>query len=141
MVKEKVERRIKGLIETMKKGRGYLPSEWQYAAEKDIDFMEAYNKLYDRGLTAGKYLPVKTRELIAIVLLAFRGSENGVYEHMKRALKHGTTKQEILEALETSMIPGGAPTFGTGLRALMRIEEEEKKAKSAKKVIKQSRYF
>ena len=66
--------------------------------------------------------------LIAIALLAFRGNENGVYEHIKRALKHGANKKEILEALETAVIPGGAPTFGTGLRALMRIEKEEERS-------------
>jgi alkylhydroperoxidase/carboxymuconolactone decarboxylase family protein YurZ len=57
--------------------------------------------------------------------LAFRGRESGVYEHCKRALRLGATKQELLEAIETSIIPGGTPTFGAGLRALMRIEEEE----------------
>lgn len=129
MAEEKRGNRIKDLIESMKRERGYLPPPWVYAAEKDVDFMEAYNNLYDLGLNAGKALPVKTRELIAIVLLAFRGNEASVYEHMKRALKHGATKQEILEALETSIIPGGAPTLGTGLRALLRIEEEEQKAK------------
>jgi hypothetical protein len=36
-----------------------------------------------------------------------------------------------MEAIETMIVPGGAPTFGTGLRALMRIEEDEKKQKAA----------
>jgi len=49
-----------------------------------------------------------------------------VYNHCKRALRLGATKQELLEAIETTIIPGGTPTFGTGLRALMRIEEDEK---------------
>jgi alkylhydroperoxidase/carboxymuconolactone decarboxylase family protein YurZ len=82
------------------------------------------------GLRAGKALPVKTRELVAIAILASRTRDDGVYEHMKRALRHGATKQELLEAIETTIIPGGAPTFDTGIWALMRIvEEEEKKAK------------
>ena len=129
MAEEKTEKRIKDLIEDMKKERGYMPPPWEYAVKKDIDFMEGYNKLYEMGLADGKALPIKTRELIAIALLAFRGQEGGVYEHMKRALRHGATKQELLEALETCLIPGGAPTFGNGLRALLKIEEEEKKAK------------
>jgi alkylhydroperoxidase/carboxymuconolactone decarboxylase family protein YurZ len=129
MADEKVEKRKKDLIEAMKKERGYMPPPWEYAVGKDIDFMEAYDKLYNMGLADGKSLPVKTRELIAIVLLAFRGKEGGVYEHMKRALKHGATKLEILEALETSLIPGGAPTFSTGLGVLLKIEEEERKGK------------
>ncbi len=125
MADEKNRDRIKSLVEAMEKERGYLPSLWTYAAKKDIDFMEAYDSLYNMSLTEGKVLPVKTRELITIVLLAFRGNENGVYEHIKRALKQGATKQEVFEALETGIIPGGAPTFAAGLRALMRVEEEE----------------
>ena len=127
MTDEKKEKRTKDILEAMKEERGYLPSAWAYAAEKDIDFMEAYNKLYQRSLTPGKALPVKTRELITIAILAFRGREGGVYEHMKRALRHGATKQELLEAIQTTIISGGAPTFNVGLSALVKIEEEDKK--------------
>jgi AhpD family alkylhydroperoxidase len=77
-------------------------------------------------LSDGKALPIKTRELVAIAILAFRGRTDGVYEHMKRALRHGATKQELIEAIETMLVPGGAPTFSTALRALIRIEQEEK---------------
>jgi AhpD family alkylhydroperoxidase len=110
----------------MSKERGYLQPQWAYMVEKDVDFMEAYNKIYSRGLTDGRALPAKVREFIAIALLAFRGRENAVYLHAKRALRLGATKQELLEAIETTIIPGGAPTFSTGLAALMRIEEDEK---------------
>lgn len=123
---EELESKKKDLIEEMQRERGYLPEPWSYVTEKDFDFMEAYNNLYKRALTDGRALQVKTRELIAIVLLAFRGNDHAVYEHIKRALRHGATKQEILEAIETSLIPGGAPTFSTGLRALMKVEEEER---------------
>lgn len=54
-------------------------------------------------------------------ILAFRGLIDAVYEHCKRALRLGATKQELLDAIETSLVPGGAPVFGTGPRALMRI--------------------
>ncbi len=129
MVDERTEKKKKDLIEAMKKERGYLPASWAYLAEKDVEFMEAYNQLYSKGLTDGKALPAKTRELIAIALLAYRGLGDAVYEHAKRALKLGATMQELLEAVETSIIPGGAPTFSMGLRALLRIEEEQKKGK------------
>jgi AhpD family alkylhydroperoxidase len=121
------EKRIHDLKEKMNQERGGSKAHWEYAAEKDVDFQEAYNNLYEMGLSAGKALPIKTRELIAIGILAFRGSGDGVYEHMKRALRHGATKEELLEAVETTIISGGAPTYGIGLKALMRIEEEEKK--------------
>ncbi len=123
------EKRIEKLKEAMKRERGYVLPEWAYIAEKDVGFMEAYNHLYEKGLTDGKALPAKTRELIAIALLAYRGLNNAVYEHAKRALRLGATKQELLEAIETSMVPGGAPALSVGLQALVRIEEDEKNAK------------
>jgi AhpD family alkylhydroperoxidase len=123
---QKERKRIDDLKEAMRKERGYLYPEWEFLAENDVEFMEAYNNLYNRALRDGKALPAKTRELIAIALLAYRGLENAVYEHVKRALRLGATKQELLEAIESSIIPGGAPTFSTGLRALMRVDEEKK---------------
>jgi AhpD family alkylhydroperoxidase len=120
------------LIKKMEKERGYVYPTWLYMVDKDVDFMEAYNNLYERVLTDGKALAAKTRELIAMAILAFRGRENTVYLHAKRALKLGATKQELLEAIETTIIPGGAVTFQVGLSALMRIEEEEKKVGNLK---------
>ena len=123
------EKRVEKLLAEMEKERGYVsPPKW-YVAKIDPDFMEAYNHLYNRGLRAGKALPVKTRELVAIAILAYRGVENAVYEHMKRALRHGATRQELLEAIETTIVPGGAPTFDVGIKALKRIVEEEKAQK------------
>ncbi len=123
------EKKKKELIKKMQKARGYMLGPWVYLTEKDVDFMEAYNNLYERGLTDGKVLPAKVREFVAIGILAYRGLEDAVYQHCKRALRLGATKRELLEAIESAMIPGGTPTLALGLRALTRIEEEEKKEK------------
>jgi alkylhydroperoxidase/carboxymuconolactone decarboxylase family protein YurZ len=44
--------------------------------------------------------------------------------HMKRAIQHGATKRELLEALESAAVPGGGPTFAAGARALMQLDAE-----------------
>ena len=129
MVDQKKKTRAKALIEKMKKDRGYGSVPKFYVAERDPDFMEAYNNLYNNGLGDGKALPIKTRELVAIAILAYRGRDTGVYLHMKRAMEHGATKEELMEAVETMIIPGGGPTFDCGIRALMKIAEEEKRKK------------
>ena len=133
MEKEKLTPRVRKLLAKMEKERGYVSLAKNYVAKIDPDFIEAYNRLYDSGLRAGRALPIKTRELVAIAILAYRVRDNGVYEHMKRALRHGATKQELLEAVETTIVPGGAPTFDCGIRALMRIIEEEENEKRTKK--------
>ncbi|OGA35038.1 MAG: hypothetical protein A3G80_07920 [Betaproteobacteria bacterium RIFCSPLOWO2_12_FULL_62_13b] len=129
MANEEEDKRVRDYLEAMRKERGYLPASLAYAATKDIDFLEAYDKLYSASLSDGKAFPAKYRELVAAGILAFRGFDPAVYEHLKRALKLGATKQEALEAMEATIVPGGWPTLGAGLRALMRIEEEEKKEK------------
>jgi alkylhydroperoxidase/carboxymuconolactone decarboxylase family protein YurZ len=68
-------------------------------------------------------VPAKVREFVAIALLAFRGGEPaGLVAHMKRAMRLGATREELLEVLETCLIPGGAPTFHRGLAALMQVD-------------------
>ena len=129
MVRGDRKKRVKRLLAQMEKERGYVSLAKNYVATVDPDFMEAYNNLYNSGLRAGKALPVKYRELVAIAILSYRTRENAVYLHMKRAMEHGATYRELLDAVETSIIPGGGPTFDVGVNALMRILEEEKKGK------------
>lgn len=95
-----------------------------FAARADPDFVEAYNDLYRKALTDGAALDAKTREFIAIGILSYRGEVNSVKTHILRAMRLGATKQEILEVVETSIIPGGAPTFFNGLSAMIKVIEE-----------------
>ena len=122
------------------KDRGYLYPEWKYVAANDPDFMESYNayyrdalaredglpiKYYRDALARDSGLPIKYRELVALGVLAYRGVwEGALVNHIKRALEHGATRAEILGALEAAAIPGGAPTFVTGVRALVKVLEE-----------------
>ena len=117
------------LIEKMAKDRGYIYPAWEFAARNDPDFVEAYNNLYRVALMDGETLDAKTRELIAMGILAFRRDEVGLVAHIQRALKLGATRQMILEAVETTIIPGGAPTYSCGLNAMMtafKIVDEQK---------------
>jgi alkylhydroperoxidase/carboxymuconolactone decarboxylase family protein YurZ len=64
------------------------------------------------------------REMVIIGILAFRGREEGVVTHMRRAIQHGATKRELLEAIQSAAVPGGGPTFSTGVQALMQVERD-----------------
>jgi AhpD family alkylhydroperoxidase len=116
------------LIERMKSARGYVYPAHQYIAEADPDFLEVYNNLagaallhegHDDGTHA---LPAKYREMVVCAVLAYRGSVEGVATHAKRAIALGATEQELFEAFQATMIPGGAPTFLAGVRALMSLK-------------------
>ena len=43
---------------------------------------------------------------------------------MRRAIQHGATKRELLEAIQSAAVPGGAPTFNAGVQALMALDDD-----------------
>jgi alkylhydroperoxidase/carboxymuconolactone decarboxylase family protein YurZ len=116
------EQRADALIARMKKARGYMYPEWEFAARQDPEFVEAYNRLYEQSLGDGPHVSAKVREFVAIALLCFRGSERpGLVANMRRAMQFGATPGELFEVLEACVVPGGAPTFHRGLGALMEV--------------------
>jgi alkylhydroperoxidase/carboxymuconolactone decarboxylase family protein YurZ len=119
--------RAEALIARMKKARGYIYPEWEFAARQDPEFVETYNKIYELGLGEGRHVSAKVREFVAIALLAFRGSDRaGLVAHMERAIRFGATREELFEVLETCLVPGGAPTFHRGLGALLEVKTKGK---------------
>jgi alkylhydroperoxidase/carboxymuconolactone decarboxylase family protein YurZ len=109
------------------KDRGYIYPEWELVAREDPDFMASYNQYYRDALARDSGLSIKYREMVALGVLCYRGaSEDALINHIKRAMEHGATRAEVLGALEAAAIPGGAPTFLTGVRALVSMDKEKK---------------
>src|SRR4029450_8211520 len=91
-------RRADALIARMKRARGYIYPEWEFAARQDPEFVEAYNRMYELALGEGRHISAKVREFVAIALLAFRGSEKAaLIAHMQRAMRLGATREELFE--------------------------------------------
>jgi alkylhydroperoxidase/carboxymuconolactone decarboxylase family protein YurZ len=99
---------------------GYAFTDW--LAKEDPEFMQARAPLSTLSFGEGKELSVKHKEMVIIGILAFRGREDGVVAHMRRAVEHGATKRELLEAVQAAAVPGGGPTLSTGVQALMELE-------------------
>jgi alkylhydroperoxidase/carboxymuconolactone decarboxylase family protein YurZ len=99
---------------------GYAFTDW--LAREDPEYVKARQPLSALSLGEGKELSVKYREMVIIGILAFRGREDGVVAHMRRAVEHGATKRELLEAIQSAAVPGGGPTLSTGVQALMELE-------------------
>jgi AhpD family alkylhydroperoxidase len=99
---------------------GYAFTEW--LAREDPEFMKARAPLSTLSFGEGKELSIKHKEMVIIGILAFRGREDGVVAHMRRAVEHGATKRELLEAIQAAAVPGGGPTLSTGVQALMELE-------------------
>ena len=102
--------------------RGYIYPEWELVCKADPDFFENYNRLYGSSLGKGGTLPIKVKEFVALGILAYKGTSTEVLvAHIKRAMANGATKEELVEVLETTTIPGGAPTLFNGLKALLEV--------------------
>ena len=102
----------------------YGYSFWDWVAREDPDYVTARKPLTDLSVGEGKALALKYREMVIIGILAFRGLHDGLVAHMRRALQHGATKRELLEAIESAAVPGGGPTLSTGVQALMDLERQ-----------------
>jgi alkylhydroperoxidase/carboxymuconolactone decarboxylase family protein YurZ len=95
---------------------------WEWVAREDPEYVKARQPLSALSIGEGKELSVKYREMVIIGILAFRGRKEGVIAHMRRAIDHGATKRELLEAIQSAAVPGGGPTFSTGAQALMELD-------------------
>ena len=95
---------------------------WDWVAREDPQYVAARQPLSELSIGEGKELTIKYREMVIIGILAFRGRKDGVIAHMRRAVDHGATKRELLEAIQSAAVPGGGPTFSTGIQALMELD-------------------
>ena len=101
-------------MEKFKRERGYWAPFWGQLLRYDPDFLAHYTELSGYLYKHGP-LPIKTKELI---LLALDVTTTHLYEpglriHIRNALKHGATKEEILEVMELASLVGiHSCTFG-----------------------------
>jgi alkylhydroperoxidase/carboxymuconolactone decarboxylase family protein YurZ len=95
---------------------------WDWVAKEDPEYVAAREPLGELSIGNGNALKIKHREMVIIGILAFRGRKDGVIAHMKRAIQHGATKRELLEAIQSAAVPGGGPTFSVGAQALMELD-------------------
>ncbi len=97
---------------------------WDWMAKEDPEYVRARGPLSQLSAGEGKELSIKHLEMVIIGILAYRSLQDGVVTHMRRAIQHGATKRELLEAIESAAVPGGGPTLSTGVQALVQLDQE-----------------
>src|SRR3989475_7146798 len=102
----------------------YGYSEMDWAAQLDPAYAAARAEV--RRLSVGEdgTLSVKVKELVVLGVLASRGLQYGVEAHMRRAIEHGATKEELFEAIKAAAVPGGGVAYSVGVRALQALEQD-----------------
>lgn len=114
--------------------QGFVPYWLRVMADVDVDFLEAYERIYELTAVRRGKLPPKFREMIVIAAVSIGGYGPGIKDHIRRALRLGATREEIIEVLQSAYFHTGALTLVHGMIALIDVlkEMEEKKTKTAK---------
>ncbi len=87
--------------------RGDWNPLWDQLRALDPEFMEAYLALRSVPIRKGP-LPAKFKELILVAINAATTHlyAPGVRRHMRNALKHGATPEELLETIQLTTLLG-----------------------------------
>jgi alkylhydroperoxidase/carboxymuconolactone decarboxylase family protein YurZ len=101
---------------------GYTEMDW--AAQLDPAYAAARAEV--RRLSVGDIgaLSIKVKEFVIIGILASRSLEYGVVAHMRRAVEHGATREELFDVIKAAAVPGGGVTYSVAVRALKQLEDE-----------------
>jgi alkylhydroperoxidase/carboxymuconolactone decarboxylase family protein YurZ len=142
VAKQTLASRRQSVVATGLRRRGFTPYWLEFMAENDIEFLEAYERIYELTAVRKSVLPAKFREMIVVAAVAIGGYQSGLKQHVHRALQLGATKQELIEVFQSAYFHTGALTLVQGMIALIdclnELEEEggmAKKEAAAKKAI------
>jgi alkylhydroperoxidase/carboxymuconolactone decarboxylase family protein YurZ len=102
------------LRDEFREARGYWTSAWETLLELDPDFFEAYFVLSAVPWRTGCLEPkVKEFVYIAVDAATTHLYEPGIRIHIRKAIEHGATREELMEVLElTSTMGIHAATVG-----------------------------
>ena len=105
-------------LENAQRERGYSLEMHRILAEADLEWVKKYNVFIDATYTGQRLLDRKTKELLQVVVeAALRADVDQIQAHIRVALREGATPEEILEALQTVIMPMGGLAFRRGVQA------------------------
>jgi AhpD family alkylhydroperoxidase len=123
-----VDRR-EAIVRRGERRRGFVPYWLRLMADVDVEYLEAYERIYELTAVRRGKLPPKFREMIVVAAVSIGGYGPGIKDHVRRALRLGATKEEIVEVLQSASFHTGALTLVHGMVALIdvlkEIEEEK----------------
>ncbi len=107
-------------IEKIQRERGYVLEMHRIMVEADLEWVKAYDPFIEASYTGQRLLDRKTKELLQIAVeSALRADVEQIQAHVRVALNNGATPREILEALQSVVMPMGMLAFRRGLQALV----------------------
>jgi alkylhydroperoxidase/carboxymuconolactone decarboxylase family protein YurZ len=115
-----LEPEAQALADRMYEPRGYI-HEWHlYLAQRRPEVLDHWEQL-TRTSNRTSALPTRYRECVYVGVLSAIGEEGAAKNHMHKALDHGATEQELLDAVLAAFNPTGAITMVHGVKALVEV--------------------
>ena len=116
--------RRQAVVRRGERRRGFVPYWLRTMADVDVDFLEAYERIYELTAIRRGRLPPKFREMIVVAAVSIGGYLPGIKDHIRRALRLGATKEEIIEVLQSAYFHTGALTLVHGMIGLIDVLKE-----------------
>lgn len=105
-------------MDKMRRDRGYIVDMHKILVTADFDWVKAYDPFVRATYTNQRLLDRKTKELIQLTVeTALKAEVDQIQEHIRLAIEHGASPQEVLEAMECVVMPMGMLAFRRGLQA------------------------
>ena len=131
MKKPSTSERRETIVRRGEKRRGFVPYWLRVMADVDVDFLEAYERIYELTAVRKSRLPAKFREMIVCAAVAIGGYQPGLKDHIRRALRLGATKEELVEVFQSAYFHTGALTLVHGMIGLIDVLKEREKTTPA----------
>lgn len=113
-------------IDEMVQQRGYVLDYHKALVQQDFEVMKKANELVEAAYLKERTLERKTKELIFVVsLVVMRAPKAHIQSHIRAALNHGATEEEILEAIEISLPEAGVVVFQEGFEAWREVVDAQ----------------
>jgi 4-carboxymuconolactone decarboxylase len=105
-------------IDDMARRRGYVLSYHKGMAQADFEVLKAADALIAAVYTTPRHLDRKTKELLfCATLTVMRAGKGQLQSHIRAALQHGASVEEVLEAIEIALPEAGVVAFQAGFEA------------------------
>ncbi|NDL60360.1 carboxymuconolactone decarboxylase family protein [Phytoactinopolyspora mesophila] len=102
-------------VDEMVRRRGYVLDYHRVMAAHDLPVLKAANELVSAAYLEERSLDRRTKELLFVLsLTVVRAERHHIASHIRVALQHGATPQEILEAIEIALPQAGVVAFQHG---------------------------
>lgn len=124
--------RREAIVQRGEKRRGFVPYWLRVMADVDVDFLEAYERIYELTAVRKGKLPPKFREMIVCAAVAIGGYQPGLKDHIRRALRLGATREEMVEVFQSAYFHTGALTLVHGMIGLIDVLKEQEHARPKK---------